>query len=471
MTAHTQKKTVVMGAGPAGLTCAYELARQQAQVSVIDEQAEPGGLCRTLRRKSYLFDIGGHRFLTHHPEILALWEKFLGEDLLRVPRSSKILFEGKTFEYPLSFLNALSGLGIPESLTCLLSYFASKRARHIDESNFEGWMVKRFGRRLFQIFFESYTEKVWGIPCASISSDWARQRIQDLTLETMIRRAFLPRKPSGFKTLTREFLYPRLGPGQFFQRLHQETARLGAAFHLQCRVEKIHTGNTGIEGISVRDHEGQEAFIPGDFFFSSIPISEFIRMMEPQAPADIVQASARLHFRSLIAVYLIFNIRDLFPEHWLYIHSPEVKLGRIQNYKNWSPAMVPNFAQTSLGLEYFVDEGDALWKTDNQALLQMGLDELEHLGFKVKKHFVDGFVVRVPNTYPVYGPGYQEILDELRRYMENFKNIQLMGRSGLFRYGNLDSAMMMGLRAARNFLANEKPLWTIEIPESADTPA
>lgn len=453
---------LVLGAGPAGLACALELSASGLAAAVVDANAEVGGLCRTLAFDGFLFDIGGHRFLSNSAEVNALWRELLGPDLLCLHRRSSICYQGRRFRYPLQFFNVVGELGLWESARCIASYMRSGAPDGCGEDNFEAWMVRRFGRRLFEIFFKTYTEKVWGIPCRELSSDWAKQRVQTLSLAQAIRSSLVPVSGNGAKTLAEHFYYPRLGPGLFCERLRAACERHGAAFQLQSRVEEILWMGHDVTGIVVQGGSGGREVLAADAFFSSIPLTQLIERLRPAAPEEIVQAARALRFRSFIAVNLIFDAERVFDEQWIYIHSPEVRMGRVQNYKNWSSWMVPDARKTSLGVEYFVTQGDDLWRTPDDGLIELALSELERMGIVAPGSFLKGFVVRVANAYPVYGPGYKERVRAIGSFLARFRNLQVMGRAGLFRYNNSDHAVATGLAAARNLLGAGRDLWSMD---------
>lgn len=455
-------KAVILGAGPAGLAAADELSRRGVPCDVVEKSATAGGLCRTLSHEGFFFDIGGHRFLSRSGEVNALWREVLGDELLIRSRKSRIHFRGRFFDYPLRPFNALSRLGLGESILCLSSYAASRLGPAAAQDSFEGWMVRRFGRRLYENFFRTYTEKVWGIPCSELSSDWAEQRIQQLTLRQAVWRSLFPGTGGGLKTLTDTFLYPRRGPGQFFDALKIRAENSGAAFAFGRDVREIRVSAGRVESVFSVSRDGVSEFWEGDAFLASLPLPLLVRKLRPLPPDDILDAAASLRFRSFIAVNLVLHIPQLFDDQWIYLHSPAVKAGRLQNYKNWSQDMVPDASKTSLGMEYFVSEGDDVWRLDDAALIGLALAELSRLGIADPAKFVTGFTVRVPNAYPVYSPGYESAVLKIRRYLERFRNLQVMGRAGLFRYNNSDHAILTGLRAARNLDGAGHDLWSVD---------
>lgn len=453
---------MILGAGPAGLACAYELARRGIPSLVADKNSVVGGLLRTLEYDGFLFDIGGHRFLSKNEEVNALWKDLLGPDLIAVNRKSRILYRGKFFEYPLKIRNTLRGLGIFETLRCLASYLAVKIPNPPRAPTFENCMTRRFGKRLFEIFFKTYTEKVWGIPCHELSSDWASQRIQSLSLSKAVFKALFPQRNGGIKTLSNRFSYPAKGPGLFCERLRDRSALLGADYRLRHEVLEIRHDKGRITEVLL-GRNGEREAVQGDLFFSSIPLPHLIEKLRPEAPADIRAAARGLEFRSFLVVYMVFDAPEIFPDNWLYIHSPEVKVGRIQNYKNWSARMVPDDSKTSLGMEYFVNEGDSLWTLAEAAMIQLALKELEQLGFSLRSRFLKGWVVRIPNAYPIYNAGYRESVSLIRGYLAHFENLQVVGRAGLFRYNNSDHAILTGLYGARNLLGEKHDLWALDV--------
>ena len=458
----SKQKVVILGAGPAGLACAYELSRRGVPSIVADKNEHVGGLLRTLKFDGFLFDIGGHRFLSKNEEVNALWKEILGGDLVRVGRKSRILYRGNFFEYPLKPLNALRGLGIAETLRCLASYAWAKLFASPPKNTFESAMTHRFGKRLFEIFFKTYTEKVWGISCGELSSDWASQRIQNLSLPRAVLKALLPRQNGGIKTLSDEFQYPVTGPGLFCDRLREKTEPLGVDYRLEHEAVEVRHDSDRIREITF-SFKGKLEKIEADRFFSSIPLPLLVQKLRPAAPLEVLNAAQKLTFRSFLVVYLIFDVPQVFPDNWLYIHSPGVKMGRIQNYKNWSPAMVPDQSKTSLGVEYFVNQGDDIWNLADESLIRLALDELEKVKFVLRDHFLKGWVVRIPNAYPVYNAGYRESLALLRGYLVHFENLQVVGRAGLFRYNNSDHALLTGLYAARNLLGENRDLWAVDV--------
>ncbi|MGE5820854.1 MAG: FAD-dependent oxidoreductase [Deltaproteobacteria bacterium] len=452
--------TVIIGAGPAGLTAAYELSKLKRQSLVLEEQNTVGGLARTEGYKGFYFDLGGHRFFTKAKAVESIWREVLGADFLRRPRLSRIYYNRKFFYYPLKPLNALSGLGLWRSLLIGLSYLRWQLLPHRREETFEQWVTNRFGRRLFETFFKAYTEKVWGLSCSELRAEWAAQRIRGLSLKTVVISMFA--KPNQtIKTLIEEFHYPRLGPGMMWQAVKENIEQDGSVVRLNCKVVAVRHNDTHVESVVVSNN-GLSEVIRGSAFVSSIPVNEFVLKLDPPPPANVIRAAEGLRYRGLLVVCLIINEADLFPDNWIYIHDPEVRVGRIQNYKNWSPDMVPDSGKTSLGMEYFCTPGDGLWTLSDADLIMLGQSEIERIGLAPAAKVEDAHVIRVPHAYPVYDAEYSDNIALIRQFLDGLKNFQTIGRNGLHRYNNQDHAMMTGLLAARNLALGERnDLWNV----------
>ena len=360
---------IIIGGGPAGLTAAYELAKAGIKPIVLEMGARVGGIARTEVFNGYRMDIGGHRFFTKVPEVEAFWHEVLGDDFFTRPRLSRIYYNRKFILYPLRFGDALGKLGVWQSFLVLMSYLRSKILPYRSENTFEEWVSNRFGKRLYRIFFKTYTEKVWGIPCDQLSAQWAAQRIQNLSLPRAVLGAiFGARGAKNVKSLIEEFHYPRLGPGMLWERTQQLIEQRGGEVRLNTAVMKVLHGDGKATGVVVRSN-GREETIEADAIISSMPISELVAELDPPAPVDVRDGASQLTYRDYFTVGLIINQANLFPDNWIYIHAPEVKVGRVQNFKNWSPEMVPDPNKTFLGLEYFCNEGDELWSLSDAELI------------------------------------------------------------------------------------------------------
>ena len=453
-------RVVVIGAGPAGLTAARELARRGLEPVVLEQSSSVGGLSRTESYKGYHFDMGGHRFFTKVDEVKKIWQDVLGVELLRRPRLSRIYYDGRFFNYPLKPLNALAGLGLWRALMVVLSYLRWQVFPYRQEETFEQWVTNRFGRRLFRTFFQTYTEKVWGIPCSELRAEWAAQRIKDLSLRSAIVSMFLD-SGTSIKTLIEEFDYPRLGPGMMWRAVAEEVRQGPGSVRLDSEVTALRRTGNRIDSVVINE-AGHEVIVPGHHFVSSMPVTDLVRRVEPPAPPRVVEAARRLTYRDFLIVCLIVDRSDPFPDNWIYIHSPEVQVGRIQNFRSWSADMVPETGKASLGLEYFCNEHDALWVLPDAELIALGKRELEQIGLARAAEISDGCVFRVPKAYPVYDAGYRDALDLVREFVDGLENLQTIGRNGLHRYNNQDHAMLTGLLAVRNLLEHEHhDLWSV----------
>ena len=458
-----EKPTVVAGAGPAGLTAAWMLARRGVRPLVLEQDVQVGGLARTVEYKGFRFDIGGHRFFTKVGSVQKLWRSMMGAEMLRRPRLSRIYYGGKFFDYPLKPMNALMGLGVVNSFLVFLSYLWIRVKPIRPEVSFEDWVSNRFGRRLYRIFFQTYTEKVWGIPCNRIGAQWAAQRIKGLSLFTAITSMLFKgfRKPGAkqIKTLIEEFEYPRLGPGMMWEAFRADVERLGGRVVLEAPVQRIEHYGSAIVSIEYGGRERQRVNVKA--FVSTMPLRELVHKLDPPAPEPIRAAASRLNYRDFLTVALVIDTPTLFPDNWIYVHDSRVKLGRIQNFKNWSPDMVPDQSQTCLGLEYFCFEGDGLWTMTDSELLALGARELEAIGLLGGARVVDGTVVRMPKAYPVYDDGFMDALAVLRDYLARFSNLQVAGRNGMHKYNNQDHSMVTALLAVENLLGAHHDVWAV----------
>jgi protoporphyrinogen oxidase len=449
---------IILGAGPAGLTAAYELSSKGLHCIVVERDSVVGGLAKTVDYKGYLFDLGGHRFYTKVGLIERIWHEVLGADFLERPRLSRIYYRGKFFRYPLDPMDVLRGLGPGEVARCGISFLQSRLFPQKPENNLAAWVSNRFGTRLFKMFFESYTEKVWGIPCTTISADWAAQRIRGLSFSSLVRDALKlgGKRREAIKTLIREFHYPRRGPGMIWTKMQAVLEQRGSQVVLNAPVERVQREDGRITAIEA----GSRRYV-GKHFISSLAIRDFFGMMDPAPPEEVRNAARAFDYRDFITIGLIVRGKNLFPDNWIYVHEPAVTVGRIQNYSNWSPEMSPDPEMSSLGMEYFCFEGDALWRQSDDELFNLARKELAALGLVKAEDVLDGKVVRVPKAYPVYDDDYRKGLEVVAEYVKSMPNLQLVGRNGMHRYNNQDHSMLTAVMAARNILGANFDLWKL----------
>jgi protoporphyrinogen oxidase len=445
------------------LTAAYELSRNSVPSLVLEQDDIVGGIARTVSHRGYRFDLGGHRFFSKVPLINQIWEEILGEEFLTRPRLSRIYYDGHFFNYPIQPVNALVGLGPAAALGVLGSFLLAKFNPDPVEENFEQWVTNRFGKRLFEIFFKSYTEKVWGISTKELSADWAAQRIRDLSLGRAIRHAlFGERRGQITKTLIDRFRYPRLGPGQMWERCRDLVTERGSRIAMKAPVDKVKWAGQRVTAVVAALGGGKEE-IPCGELVSSATVREFFAMLDPAPPQEVLAAAQALRHRDFLVVGLAIDRPHLFPDNWIYIHTPGVRVGRIQNFKNWSPDMVPDPRRTGLGMEYFVWKGDEMWNASDDSLIALAAREGETLKLFGAREVVDGLVIRVPNAYPIYDGGYRDNLRIVRSWLDQIENLQLVGRQGQHRYNNQDHSMMTSWYAARNILGEQHDIWNVNV--------
>lgn len=455
----------VVGAGPAGLTAAVEAGRLGCRAVVVEKDSIVGGIARTESYKGFLFDMGGHRFFTKVGWINHWWRDILGDAFITRPRLSRILYRGKYFAYPPSFWDAMSKLGPVEGFLIGLSYLRAQLFPTRPVTTFRHWVSNNFGARLFGIFFKSYTEKVWGISCDVLRAEWAAQRIKNMSLRTILSNMLVS---TGGKvaSLIEEFEYPREGPGMMWRAAAERVEHQGGAVEMETELVALRHDGSRVLAAEV-SQGGVHRVIPAETFISSMPLPELLRKLDPPPPPHILEGVAQLKFRDFLTVCVIVDAPDLFPDNWIYVHEPQVTVARIQNFKNWSPHMTPDPAKTSLGLEYFCNEGDEVWLTPDADLIALAARELAAIGLIADPaDVVDGCVFRVPKAYPIYDEEYAEALDGVRAFLDGFENLRTVGRNGLHRYNNQDHSMLAGRMAARQLLMGEPgDLWSINTEE------
>ncbi len=461
-----QPIAIIIGAGPAGLTAAYKIGQAGLTATVLESDPVVGGISRTVERDGWRFDIGGHRFFTKVSVVSALWHEILDDDdfLLR-PRMSRIYYQGKFYDYPLKASNALRNLGLWESALCVLSYVWVRLRPPKDLTNFEGWVASRFGWRLYRKFFKTYTEKVWGVPAHQLQADWAAQRIKNLSLFSAVVNSLLPkRNQKEITSLIEEFEYPRFGPGMMWERCHQLVTDQGSTVHLEHHVTRIEHAEGRATSVHSTGPSGPSVF-PASDIISSMPLPHLLKAMDPPVPHEVQLAADSLTFRDFLTVALIVPVEEGFDDNWIYIHSPDVEVGRVQNFGQWSPHMVKE-GRTCLGLEYFVTEGDHLWEASDEDLIAQATKELSVLGLVDLALVQGGHVVRMPRAYPMYDAAYRANVEVLRGWLsEHASNVHPVGRNGMHRYNNQDHSMLTAMLTVENLLGADHDVWQVNVEE------
>ncbi len=456
------KPFVVIGGGPAGLTAGYQLAKAGEKVIVFEADEQVGGIAKTVVDPyGYRFDLGGHRFFTKNQEVNDLWLEIMGDEFLMRPRMSRIFWRGRYLDYPLKGTDVIKKLGPVEVVLCGLSYLWAAVKPKGREDNLEQWVSNRFGKRLYGHFFKSYTEKVWGVPATEVRAEWAAQRIKGLSFFSAAKAAFFGNK-GNIKTLIDKFQYPRYGPGQMWEKMTSRIEEMGGEVRLSTRVERIELEGRRMKAI----HAGGERIEPRAVI-SSLPLRDTVRMADPAAPAEVRAAGEDLRYRDFLTVALVVEGEDLFPDNWIYIHEPGVEVGRIQNFRSWSPWMVPDPDTGCVGMEYFCFQGDRLWNMADEDLVALATKELEQLGLARADQVRRGYAVRVPLAYPMYDETYGEKVAKIRSWLDPIQGLVQVGRNGLHRYNNSDHSMLSAMRAVDNVLGRgEHDIWAVNV-ESA----
>ena len=456
----------IIGAGPAGITAAYQLAKAGIATKVYEASNHIGGFAQTIELWGQKVDLGPHRFFSSDPRVNSLWLEVAKQDYRMVSRLTRIYFDRNFFHYPLKPVNALWNLGPWEAQKCLLSYLKEIGSRSTSQDTFENWVVQRFGRRLFEIFFKSYSEKLWGITCSELDSDFAAQRIKKLSLAEAIKNAFGKSK-AQHKTLVDEFAYPLGGTGSIYERMAAEVVRRGGEIHLNQPVKGILSSNFIVKGIELQSGEKIEC----DHVISSMPLTVMVKTLS-KAPTEVLLAAKQLRYRNTTLVYLLIDSDNLFKDNWLYVHSPQLKVGRITNFRNWIPELYGTSPHTILCLEFWSNDEDPIWQEKDTALIERAKFELAKTGLIGNAQILDGAVKKLAKCYPIYARGYQKSLATLIDFLKKFSHLQAIGRYGSFKYNNQDHSLLMGILASENLTsARQHDLWSIntdyEYQESA----
>ena len=462
----------IIGAGPAGLTAAYLLSKQGLSVTVIEKDpVYVGGISRTVEHKGFRFDIGGHRFFSKSQEVVALWNEILPDDFIQRPRMSRIYYEGKFYSYPLRAFEALGNLGIIRSTLCMASFGWAKLFPKKDVKSFEDWTINQFGHKLYSIFFKTYTEKVWGMPCDEMSADWAAQRIKGLSLGAAVidglkRSLGLNKRPNDgmeTKTLLETFRYPRQGPGMMWNAARDKIVAMGNGVAMDTSLKQLRFDDvTQRWNMQTVTGNGAVANINAAHVISSAPMRELAGRIYP-LPATLPSAM-NLNYRDFLTVALMIKSDDLFPDNWIYIHDDKVKVGRVQNFRSWSPEMVPDPELACVGLEYFCFEGDGLWSMSDDDLVALATKEMAILGLCDPETVVGGAVVRQEKAYPVYDETYRDNVEVMRVELEEtYPTLHMVGRNGMHRYNNQDHAMMTAMLTVKNIIAGRRvyDIWNV----------
>jgi protoporphyrinogen oxidase len=465
----SKNKVVIIGAGPAGLTAAYMLVTRYGITStILESDSVVGGISRTVERDGWRFDIGGHRFFTKVKEVEAFWHEVLpDEDFMLRPRMSRIYYNGKYYDYPLKAMNALTNLGIWEAFLCVASYISARINPPKDKDTLEGWIVSRFGWRLYLHFFKTYNEKLWGVPVNKLPADFAAQRIKNLSLSNAVMNALLPkRNQKDITSLIEEFQYPKYGPGMMWEKCRELIEAKGCTVIMDTKVVGIRHENGRATAVMAQGRDGAKTEHPCDHVVSSMPISHLLKAMDPPAPKPVYEAADDLRYRDFITVALVVPEKYSFPDNWIYVHAKEVQVGRIQNFGSWSPYLVKE-GRTCLGLEFFVFENDSTWNKPDAELIEQGKRELEVLGLVEASKVEAGFVVRMPKAYPFYDQNYKANVAKIVEWLDEFTpNVHPVGRNGMHRYNNQDHSMYTAMLTAENIATgSQHDVWSVNVEE------
>ena len=448
---------VVIGAGPAGLAFACRFAEKDKSVVLMEASPFVGGLARSISLWNSTVDLGPHRFFSSDPVVNKYWHSHIREDFEFINRITRIYYKGKFYNYPLRAWNAFSNLGIIDSVVAFFSFLKVSIFKLKQDGSLETWVSSRFGKKLFEIFFKTYTEKVWGIDCKNIDADWASQRIQGLTLWKAIKGALMSNKGNKIKTLVDEFAYPKGGNSLFYERQTEFLAKKNAQIRLKDPVRRVVIENMKV--IGVENNKGE--FVETNLVISSMPLTILVQGL-PNVPFRVLESTKKLRFRNTILVYLLINASNLFPDQWLYIHDKTLKHGRITNFNNWSNSMIGDTSKTILCMEFWCYDEDVIWESSDKVLIELAISEIKKTGLINENEILDGHVIKLSKSYPVYEKGYSQHLQTITDYLDQIEGLFPIGRYGSFKYNNQDHSILMGIVAADEILQSKKPqLWAI----------
>lgn len=459
---------VVIGAGPAGLGAAYELSKdnnKRIKITVIDKNSLVGGLARTHSHKGFRFDVGPHRYFTKNNEVLSLWKETLGKEFKQIPRLTRMYYKGKFFLYPIEFTDIIKKFGTVDLVASTLSFaYAKVFLRNLEAKTFEDWITKNFGYKLYSIFFKSYTEKLWGVPCNQISADWASQRIKNANFTEVVKNALVKGDKPKAKTWVDKFYYPAKGSGYMYEKLAKKITGSGAKIKLKSKVIKINHKNNKIISVDY-ENNGKIYRAKAQDFFASMPITHFVQALSPKPPKKILDASRKLRFREHISVNLMLKARNLFPDNWIYIHDPGYKMVRVANYNNFDKNMAKDKYHSAVAVEYFTFQNEKLWKLSDDELKDLAVNEMVRANLIKSEQVTGGFVVRETESYPTYFLNEKKYFELIKQYLSRFNNLYLIGRGGMFRYNNMDHAIYTGILAARNLIAGKRifNVWDVNV--------
>ena len=449
------KNAAVIGAGPAGLSAAYKLQASGVNVTLFEASSQVGGMAGSFNLWGQIVDFGPHRFFSSDPRINEFWLDVVGDEYVMVNRLTRIFYKNRFFSYPIQAFNALKGLGLSEAIRCVLSYVKAKMSPIKDESKFDAWVINRFGRRLFEIFFKSYTEKLWGIECSVLDADFAAQRIKKLSLFEAIKGAVFGNRKNKHRTLIDEFAYPNSGAGHVYTKLADKFVGIGGELRFNSEITDLKMGEDAVSLIFNSNES-----ITFDVVVSSMPLTQLVEKLD--SPIEVKSLSRQLKFRNTILVYLKIRGHNPFPDQWIYVHEKKLMTGRITNFRNWTSTINNGLNDHIICLEYWCYDEDELWHQDNELLIQEATDELYRTGL-VNNDAVDaGFVKRVPKCYPVYSAGYRELLNPIQDYFRGVDRVIPIGRYGSFKYNNQDHSILMGILVAEKILVDKEiDLWSV----------